>query len=351
MQLVRFAYVDPHDALKGSTTIHVGDVEIITWGNSEEGSRLVSASVPLTEMPPTDDGRVSLPEAARRRAERALELTSGLLTISRGSACGLSSPSLVVALRAESDDDRVWLGKQCELVGFTRAIAEPDFAPGVDMELAARLGDRADGVALLSEAVSNRRMLGRFGEAIRVFERGFARSSDKLVVVLAEFLEQRPALGYTKTEVKNWISRIRGRVVHADSLGREPALEADVRPFVGRMVLAAYEVVLNKTEWGSPSTTRRELWTPRAGPLDPFGRSAFIEQHALDPPIEGRIWDRFGAYPLHLGAPGLNVPEEYWPSTGPDTTRTEPFGLQVVPRSRLVALQPAKSNGAQAPMP
>jgi hypothetical protein len=63
MQLARFAYVDPDDALKGSTTIHVGDVEIVTWGNSEEGPRLVSASVPLTEMPPTDDGRVSVPEA------------------------------------------------------------------------------------------------------------------------------------------------------------------------------------------------------------------------------------------------------------------------------------------------
>jgi hypothetical protein len=100
-----------------------------------------------------------------------------------------------------------------------------------------------------------------------------------------------------------------------------------------------HEVVLNKAEWGSSSTTRRALWTPRAGPLDSFGRSVFIQQYALDPPLEGRDWDQFGAYPVRLGVPGLNVPEEYWPSQGPSNTRTEAFELQVVPGTELVALR------------
>ena len=280
------------------------------------------------------EGCVSIPEEARRSAERALEQTSDLLSVSRGSVCALSSPNLPVAFRAGSASEQEWLTSQNEIAGFTRLVAQPDVSPGVDVELVTKLGDRPDGVALLAETVASQRLLGQFREAVRVFERAFARSSDRLVPVLADFLERRPVLGFTKTEVKNWISRIRGRVVHADRHKHEPALEADVRPYTARMILAAYEVVLNKAEWGTPSSERRDLWTPRAGPLDPSGRSIFIEQHATEPPLEGRIWDRFGAYPIQLGAPGLDIPE-FWPPKGPETSTTESFGFSVVSRAEL----------------
>jgi hypothetical protein len=68
------------------------------------------------------------------------------------------------------------------------------------------------------------------------------------------------------TESGRRASGRRGRVVHADSLKREPVLEADARPFVGRMVLAAYEVVLNKARLRRP------------GSLPPFGSNTGLAQ-------------------------------------------------------------------------
>jgi hypothetical protein len=278
VQLVRFAFVDPRAAFQGAASFALGDVEIVTWSEPTEGSLLVSAAVRLDDRPPVENGEVLIPEEARRRAERALEATTRILTIANGSACGLRSPGLAVAFRAEGNSDRRWFAKQNELSGFYQAIAEPDFPLGVDLNVATRLGDRPDGVELLAEGVASGRMLGRFIETVRVFERAFTEDGDRLVPLLAEFLAQRPLLRYTKSEVKNWLgrrggNRLRDRVVHAASLKSAPALEADVRPFIARMRLAAYEVVLNKKKWASRSTERRDLWTPLAGPVDPQGRT------------------------------------------------------------------------------
>jgi hypothetical protein len=246
MKLLRFAYVDPRAAFDDGAAFTVGDVEIGTWSEPAEGSLLVSAAVPLASLPPVENGTVMIPEEPRRRAERALEATTRILTIAKGFACGLRSPSLTVAFQSEASSDREWLARQSGVSDFALGVAEADFPLGVDLELTTRLGDRLDGVALLSEAVASQRMLGRFTATMRVFERAFAESSDRLVVFLTEFLAQRPLLGYTKSEVKHWITRVRSRVVHADSNKRAPALEADVRPFIARMRLAAYEVLLNK---------------------------------------------------------------------------------------------------------
>jgi len=250
VQLVRFAYLHPRAALRDRTRVQFGDVEIVAWDAVEDRPRLVSASVVLDQFPEATEGCVSIPEQARRSAERALERTGDLLSVSRGSVCALSSPNLPVAFRGGSASEQEWLTSHNEIAGFTRLVAQPDVSPGVDVQLVTKLGDRPDGVALLAETVASQRLLGQFKEAVRVFERAFARSSDRLVPVLADFLERRPVLGFTKTEVKNWISRIRGRVVHADRHKHEPALEADVRPYTARMILAAYEVVLQQGGMG-----------------------------------------------------------------------------------------------------
>jgi hypothetical protein len=333
MQLVRFAYVDPRTAFEKAGSFAVGDVEIVTWSNPDEVPLLVSATVQLQEQPDVENGVVSVPREPRRQAERALETATRILTIATGSDSVLSSPNLAVAFRADDESERNWLAGQTEIAGFTRLIAEPDFVPGVDLSVVAGLGDRLDGVALLSEAVASQRMLGRFRDVIRVFERAFTKSSDRLVPPLAELLSQRPVLAYSKTEVKRWITQ-RHRATHADRLEHEPALEADVRRFIARILLAAYEVVLNKRRWGSPSTERRDLWTPRAGPLDPHGRSTFVAQHSAGQ-MRGRVVDRFEAYPIRFGTPGLRLPQQYWPSEGPTDSRTERFSMRVVGRSEL----------------
>lgn len=108
---------------------------------------------------------------------------------------------------------------------------------------------------------------------------------------------------------------------------------------LAQMLLAMSHMGIDLADYCDRDGSVRPLWTPRAGPLDPLGRSVFIEQHALDPPLQGRIWDQFHAYPVHLGVPGLSVPDEYWPPRGPLTTRTEGFQIRVVPRAELAAVR------------
>jgi hypothetical protein len=135
------------------------------------------------------------------------------------------------------------------------------------------LDDREEGTSLLAESMSQDQMGSRFRDLLRVFERAFAESSDRLVPMLADFLALHPRLGYSKTEVKHWIVRLRGRATHADR--HPPLFGADLENYVDRVVLAAYEVVFNKQNWHSYDSCRRSQRPPRHDqhrPASPGGR-------------------------------------------------------------------------------
>jgi hypothetical protein len=205
---------------------------------------------------------------------------------------------------------------------LTVAIGESDLA---------HILDREDGVALMGEALAQTHLTGRYRELLRLFERAFVESADRLVPPLADFLASRPGLGYSKTEVKRWIVRLRGRTVHADR--HEPLLEVDLRPVVDRMLLAAYEVLFNKRTWRSRDAERRDVWTPSTGPVDAQGHW-FVLQHSA-PTLSVQLYDAFGAYVLDTSAPQFELGEDCWPRRPPNKVTAPQASIEVVPAERL----------------
>jgi hypothetical protein len=55
--------------------------------------------------------------------------------------------------------------------------------------------------------------------------------------------------------------------------------------------------------------------------------------------MEGTIWDRFEAYPMHLATDRLSLPDEFWPSEAPQQVRTRKFTQRVVPRADLATTE------------
>src|SRR6185503_17195257 len=138
----------------------------------------------------------------------------------------------------------------------------------------AALQDRVDGVALLAEALSHGHAMGQFHELVRLFERAFARSSNTLLDPLANFLA-KAGQGYTRDEVETWVVKMRHLATHAD-VQPDFALEADVRPVLSRMLMAAYEVLFNKNTWQTPASGRRKVWKPVVGALSTDSTDIFV---------------------------------------------------------------------------
>lgn len=339
MKLARFAFLDAGDgkvrASQGRFT--VGDVEVISWKDVGAGADLVSAEVSLPGLPSAEDGKVMVPEAARRKAERGLETVANVLTVTNGTPADVASTSLTVAFNPESDEEKEWLRAQSEVPAAAELVNEPILVIPVDTALVASLGDRLEGVALLAEALASNRLLGAFRDLFRLFELAFRNAPAPLVAPLADFLAKRRALGYTKAEVDEW-KRVRHKASHADR--RRFALEADVRPIYNRVLLAAYEVLLTKRTWHSPSIEREDRWTPPVGVLDARGRFPFVTQRRT-PPFEGRLYDGFDAYPVNLAfGERFGIPEPYWPRAGPSKSRTRQFQMRVVAPKDLALQTP-----------
>jgi hypothetical protein len=337
MRLVRLAWLEltlPVAELDGIDFYH--DEVLVKTGSSTEPNepqwRLLLAEVPLESWPVEVDRLLRIPEDARVRAEEALAAVSDALSVLSGSQRKLLSPSgLAVAFAADNAQEKTWLASQSGIKGASVGVVRTAFSPRLDMSVLQHLSDREDGVALLAEALAQRHSAGRFRELLRIFERGFATSSNRLVPLLADFLKTRPALGYSKTEVKRWILRLRGPAVHAD---RHAAFmnSREVADVVDRMLLASYEVLLNKRFWRSQSSDRRDIWTPIYGPLDPHGLTTFGaagEKGAL----AGHLFDQFGAFPVSASRPRFRLDNSYWPRR--PTSMEWPQPLHVIDRAEL----------------
>jgi hypothetical protein len=303
----------------------------------EHGSALVlsiGADVALSELPQVGGERlVEVPEEPRRLAEKAIDATANLLSVATGSARAITSPNLPVAFYPESDKEREFLQGHVGVKDIDRGVAFGRMSVSVSADELRRLNDREAGVALLAEALSQDHVAGRYRELLRVFELAFAASESKLIVALAEFLAMRPRLAYTKTEVKRWLKRLRGRAVHADR--SDPLVGADLGDVVDRMALAAYEVLFNRENWRVYDSVRRDVWTPSTGPLDADG-NWFVRQHQTEAPLNAQLYDPYGVYPLHLGTAGLQLADEgFWPRSGPEPTTAGNCQITIMPASDL----------------
>lgn len=277
----------------------------------------MSAYISLDERPDIDsNGLIVIPPGPREEAERMIEAMADRIAIATNRPRAIRSTAQSVAFQAEDLEERTWLDSQDGIAGFDRIAPRHDFGVKLEPPFLNHLSDRGDGAALLADALSGSKAEDEFLGFLRVFERAFADSSGRLVPVLATFLEARPGLGFTKTEVKRWITRLRGGVAHAD---RNPLpIEADYRPLIPRMKFAAYDVLLNKASWREKSSDRRDVWTPTTAPL-PDGR-LLVAQHS-EGPGHAQVFDAFGVYPLDLSSRKLELPEDHWPRRGPESSR------------------------------
>jgi hypothetical protein len=337
MRLLRFAYITLREgAAWPRFSVTRNGVRVSVLRSTERGKHLtllVSADVDLHDPPSVDEeGRVEVPDAPRQEGENAIETTADLISVATGHGRSISSPNLGVAFRAETDNEWSFLRARAGVRGADRGVPVGRWSVLVDETALAPLHDREEGVALLAEALAQGHMTARYRELLRVFEHAFAESACRLVPFLAAFLALRPGVGYTKTEVKRWVVRLRGRATHADR--HAPLVEADLRGVVDRMLLAAYEVVFNKQKWHSRDIGRRDVWTPTVGPLADDGRW-FVVQHRTEAPMVGQLYDPYGAYPLNLGEEGLALDDRCWPQRGPERMITGGQSLAVVSAQQL----------------
>lgn len=342
MELLRFALLtlgSPADDWKSFGLTHdgvaVAPLEIAA--GSDRPLLLLSATVSLGQRPVADaEGFIEVPEDARRRAEAALQVAANLLSVATGGSRGLSSPSLHVAFHAQDSDERDWLGQHAGITEVQRSRSLPSFSVRLEERHLVALADRLEGAALVAEALANAHLTGRFHELVRLFELAFAENGNRLVLHVADFLDDWPLLGYAKTEVRRWLIRLRNPATHVDSAGRNGiVLEVDLRGVIGRMTMAAYDVLLNKRNWGDRSVDRRDVWRPDTGVLGPNGDQVFVRQHSTPAPLQAQILDGFGAFPVNLAAGGLRLSDDCWPTAPTSTTAPIAGGLRVVPGDEI----------------
>jgi hypothetical protein len=221
----------------------------------------------------------------------------------------ISSPEPCVVFVATGDDGRQWLA---ERAGRARGPARPIVSAGSQLKLGEEalndLNTRTDGVALLVEAMAQDHALGQFGDYIRLFERAFKLSGAKLTEPVVGFLN--PRFGYTHEEVAVWFEQLRDPATHADQRN-DFLLERDALPYIERIEQAAVDVLMNKANWRSPDSERREVWKPSAGTFSPRGDIFMTE--GQEGSIEGRLRDEFETFPLNLGGFIPSLPPQWWP--------------------------------------
>jgi hypothetical protein len=300
----------------------------ITSGQERGGGRWhrVIGRVKLRQSPKrTGDGYVVIPDEARKAARSAIEIAANVVALGAHSGRRLSSPIPYAAFEAESDKEREWLAASAGIHGGLEGVAINSTSSKLDLDPAVvgSLTDRWDGVALLAEAIGAERGTGQFIDFMRLFERAFRRSVGSLSKPLAEFLDRR--FGYEEAEIEHWTTTLRGEAAHADRRATF-LMEGDVRPYLHRVEQAGWDVLLNKKDWRSSTTTRRSVWNPTAGTTSARGDLTAVVGSTL--PIVAQLVDRWEEFPLDLEL-RVRMPEPWWPSP-PESLGTKGNSFLVV---------------------
>lgn len=141
------------------------------------------------------------------------------------------------------------------------------------------------------------------------------RRAEDSLTPLAKFLTSHPrheALCYHREEVEHWLTTLRPETVHGDERPTF-ARAGDVQPYLGRLEVAAYDVVFNKANWRQSDSARRP-GQPLLSAIQADGRSVVL----LDPRAEVRsTWrDQFQRYPTDRNARLSVGPEWIWAGPG-----------------------------------
>ena len=322
MQLIRLAFIsfDKDFEKWEKFALNAGDVHLGTFPgfDSKKHKRLlVIASIKLECNPTIDNSGLLIVSANQRKLlETYIEMIANLISISEKTSRKISSPTPPVAFVFENKVEEEWL-KGANGIYYQDPICistESDLSLNLD-EFANHLGDRIDGISLLAEAINNKHMTGRFREFIRLFERAFTKSSTKLIEPLYQFLSQN-GLGYEKEEIKDWLITIRHPATHADEK-EFFVTKPDVLPVIERVEQAAYDVLMNKSDWRSSSTSRRNIWRAPCGSKNRKGDHRYLTRgHAYSDSL--LILDEFGVFPSALDGIISNLPVNWIHSKRPN---------------------------------
>ena len=223
------------------------------------------ARVPLTGPPSIAEELLHVPDAERRRAERLIEMSARFLALEYRAVHRVMSPSPCLGFLGPESELQKYVDKtvvtngsdlQWEHVWPARLLDGEGQADRLHL-----LKDRLDGVEMLTEALNSASPLGRFTQLWRFFERAFHCGHTAAGGNMQDFLPGHGPHNFEQAEIEAWTAA-RGPAVHADR-PVQPKLDSDVQPFLIQMTEAAYDVLLNKNEWFSKSTTRRNAWAPK----------------------------------------------------------------------------------------
>ncbi|HEV2969252.1 MAG TPA: hypothetical protein VGY55_04620 [Pirellulales bacterium] len=308
MIVAKFESLSIGDWTEKTLTFGLLPVEMFAKGFDATGLDVyLTCQCPLSSYPSSNgDGDLEPQDDVRRHLEEQLELAVNAVSVATRSRRSIRSVDPCVAFIPESDAERVWLDAHR---GIARGqFAHPHGHPRISFSVIQQLcADRADGIALMSEAIAHPHPSGRFHELFRVFERAFKTACGQLSTPLSKFLAPN-GCGYTPDEIKKWID-LRGPLTHAD---RRPAflLERDAAPVVHRMEQAAIDVLVNKQLWRDSSTAREQRWRPQFGSSD-AGAGVFVMKD-LGAELKFDIMDQFGVYPLDLKYRLELAPAGWW---------------------------------------
>lgn len=272
---------------------------------------LLPAAVDLERRPKiSKEGMIRVPDKQREVAEEAIEHFANAVAVVLHCDRKISSPEPPVALFPQTEQDHTLLASAKGFLSKTANRSFPTAAyrldPKVDFQF---LLDRLDGAAFVAEALCHEHSTGRFHEIVRLFERAFGLSGRKLSVPLSQYLSAAEDFGYTTNEVTRWVD-IRDGVTHADRRN-DLLFEADVAWVTGRVMQAAYDVLLNKRNWRKQDCERRNVWRPITGTTSPDA-DMFLVKGPHGWQMSMQVFDEFRRFPSHLGGVLKTLPKGWW---------------------------------------
>ena len=298
---------------RGNWSIDYFGIKVSTLGLSNTNpinGILISGIKTLKKLPDrTKENLIEIPIDEIDRIEFALENIANVISLVESSKRTILSTIPSIFLIPENENDKIYLDNSTGFKFNSKKRTNSNYRTQFDMEFCLQnLADRLDGIAIISEANATGHLAGKFHEYFRFFERAFKRSNKGLLKPLSEFLSKNDMMGYSETEIENWID-IRHRSVHANNK-KGFVVERDLRSYVPRLEQAVYEVLFNKASWHNKSTLRRSLLDFPVGTVNSSNEKYF--KHGTAFKMDIQPLDETSSYPISFKEVFGELPDNAW---------------------------------------